>query len=63
MLKAHLGHVTLYADNPDLLGAFHRDLFGMEIVGRAPTGSSIFLVGRPREENHEVADRSYEDWS
>jgi catechol-2,3-dioxygenase len=55
MLKAHLGHVTLYADNPDLLGAFYRDLFGMEIVGRAPTGSSIFLGGRPQEENHEVA--------
>jgi catechol 2,3-dioxygenase-like lactoylglutathione lyase family enzyme len=39
MLKAHLGHVTLYAENPDLLGAFYRDLFGMEIVGRATNGS------------------------
>jgi catechol-2,3-dioxygenase len=55
MLKARLGHVTLYADNPDLLGAFYRDLFGMEIVGRATNGSSIFLGGRPQEENHEVA--------
>ena len=55
MLKAHLGHVTLYAENPDVLGAFYRDMFGMEIVGRATNGSSIFLGGRSKEENHEVA--------
>jgi catechol-2,3-dioxygenase len=55
MRKAHLGHVTLFAENPDLLGAFYRDLFGMEIVGRDPHGSSIFLGKRPQEENHELA--------
>jgi catechol-2,3-dioxygenase len=27
----------------------------MEILGRATNGSSIFLGGRPKEENHEVA--------
>jgi len=55
MLKAHLGHVTLFAENPDLLAEFYRDLFGMEIVGRATSGSSVFIGGRPQEENHELA--------
>lgn len=27
----------------------------MEIVGRGTNGSSVFLGGRPQEENHEVA--------
>ena len=55
MLKAHLGHVTLFAETPDLLAEFYRDLFGMEIVGRATSGSSVFIGGRPHEENHELA--------
>ena len=55
MLKAHLGHVTLFAENPDLLAGFYRDLFGMKIVGRASSGSSVFIGGRPHEENHELA--------
>ena len=55
MLKAHLGHVTLFAENPDLLAEFYRDLFGMKIVGRASSGSSVFIGGRPHEENHELA--------
>jgi len=28
MLKAHLGHVTLFAEHPDLLAEFYQDLFG-----------------------------------
>ena len=55
MLKARLGHVTLFAENPDLLAGFYRDLFGMKIVGRAVSGSSVFLGGRPHAENHELA--------
>src|SRR2546430_7572734 len=54
MLKAHLGHVTLFAENPDLLAGFYRDLFGMKIVGRASSGSSVFIGGHLHEENHEL---------
>jgi len=55
MLKTRLGHVTLFAENPDLLAEFYRDLFGMEIVGKASSGSSVFIGGHLREENHELA--------
>ena len=55
MPKAQLGHVTLFAENPDQLAGFYRDLFGMELVGRALSGSSVFIGGRPHEENHELA--------
>jgi catechol-2,3-dioxygenase len=55
MLTAHLGHITLFAENPDRLAAFYSDLFGMELVGRAASGSSVFIGGRPQEENHELA--------
>lgn len=55
MLRAHVGHVTLFAENPDLLADFYRDLFGMDLVGRAAGGSSVFIGGRPEEENHELA--------
>lgn len=55
MLKASLGHVALFAENPDLLAEFYQDLFGMQIIGKAESGSSVFLCGRPHEENHDLA--------
>lgn len=55
MLTAQLGHIALFAENPDLLATFYRELFGMDLVGRAESGSSVFIGGRPQAENHEVA--------
>jgi len=55
MLKARLGHTTLFAQDPALLAEFYGGLFGMEIVGRAPSNSSVFLGGHQEEENHELA--------
>ena len=55
MLKAHLGHMALFAKDPAHLAEFYQSLFGMERVGNGPNDSSVFIGTPSDEENHELA--------
>ena len=55
-----VGHVGLFAPDPDALAAFYADVLGMQIVGLGgmnPAGvrSSLFLSSRPDENAFQVA--------
>lgn len=45
MLKAQLGLVTLYADNPDLLGAFYDASSASDMSYLPTTGKHLTSVG------------------
>lgn len=53
--KAHIGHISLTAQNPTALAAFYRDLFQMEVVGGSPNGATVFLASDPSAESHDLA--------
>ncbi|GCE29777.1 hypothetical protein KDA_52610 [Dictyobacter alpinus] len=55
MLKAHLGHMALFANDPVHLAEFYQNLFGMEMVGKSSNNSSVFIGGGSVNENHELA--------
>src|SRR5581483_2334786 len=55
MLKARLAHVALNAKDPAALARFYHDMFGMQMVGGAKSGSNAFVASNPHEENHDIA--------
>lgn len=53
--KAHIGHISLPAQNPNALADFYQELFGMHVVGGAANGAFAFLASEPSEESHDIA--------
>ena len=53
--KAHIGHVSLPAQNPGLLAQVYQDLFAMDVVGGASNGAIVFLASDPQVESHDLA--------
>jgi len=57
--SAALSHVGMYAEDPAALAQFYQEVMGMQRVGgseeNSPDGLSVFLSGRPGEEDHELA--------
>ncbi len=49
----HVGHVVLYASDPDASAAWYCDLLGMEIVTRSEVFAGVFLSFGTRD--HDIA--------